>query len=121
MSLSRFLELFPDNDACLEYLKERFYPDGVTCPKCGKQTKFHRIKSRAAYSCQYCRHQVHPTSGTIFHKSTTRLQLWFWSIYLMSSTRCRMPARQLEREIGVTYKTAWRMSNDIRALLASPS
>jgi transposase-like protein len=121
MGLSRFLELFPDNDACLEYLKGRFYPDGVSCPKCGRETKFHRIRSRPAYSCQYCRHQVYPTAGTIFHRSTTRLQLWFWSIYLMSSTRCRMPARQLEREIGVTYKTAWRMSNEIRALLASPS
>lgn len=117
-TLTRFLELFPDNDACLEYLKERFYPDGVSCPKCGEQTKFHRIRSRAAYSCQYCRHQVYPTSGTIFHRSTTSLQLWFWAIYLMSSTRCRMPAKQMEREIGVTYKTAWRMFNEIRALLA---
>ena len=62
-----------------------------------------------AYSCQYCRHQVYPTKGTIFERSTTSLQLWFWAIYLMSSTRCRIPAKQLQREIGVTYKTAWRM------------
>ncbi len=118
MTYSRFLELFPDNAACLEYLKERFYPDGSECPSCGKATKFHRIKSRAAYSCQYCRHQVYPTSGTIFHKSTTSLQLWFWSIYLMSSTRCGISAKQLEREIGVTYKTAHRMFKLIRTLLS---
>jgi transposase len=117
MTLSRFLELFPSSDACLDYLKERFHPDGATCPKCGKQTKFHRLKSRPAYSCQYCGHQVYPTSGTIFERSTTSLQLWFWAIYLISSTRGKIPANQLQREIGVTYKTAWRMLREIRALL----
>jgi transposase len=116
-TLARFLELFPSSDACLDYLKERFQPDGASCPKCGKQTKFHRLKSRPAYSCQYCGHQVYPTSGTIFERSTTSLQLWFWAIYLISSTRCRIPAKQLQREIGVTYKTARRMLRDIRTLL----
>jgi len=118
LTYSRFMERFPDNDACLDYLKERFYSAGTECPGCGKATKFHRIKSRAAYSCQYCRHQVYPTAGTIFHKSTTSLQLWFWAIFLMSSTRCGMSAKQLEREIGVTYKTAHRMFKQIRTLLA---
>lgn len=117
MTYSRFLELFPSNDACLDYLKLRFYPDGTECPKCAKTTKFHRIKRRSAYSCQYCGHQVYPTAGTIFHKSTTSLQLWFWAIYLMSSTRCGISAKQLEREIGVTYKTAHRMFKQIRTLL----
>src|SRR3954447_13817577 len=117
MTYSRFMELFPSNDACLDYLKQRFYPDGSDCPKCGKKTKFHRITSRAAYSCQYCGHQVYPTAGTIFHKSTTSLQLWFWAIFLMSSTRCGISAKQLEREIGVTYKTAHRMFKLIRTLL----
>lgn len=117
MTFSRFLELFPSNDACLDYLKDRFHADGSECPSCGKTTKFHRIKSRAAYSCQYCRHQVYPTAGTIFHKSTTSLQLWFWAVYLMSSTRCGISAKQLEREIGVSYKTAHRMFKLIRTLL----
>jgi ribosomal protein L24E len=117
MTMARFLELFPDSDACLDYLKERFHPDGEACPKCRKPTKFHRLKSRSAYSCQYCGHHVYPTKGTIFERSTTSLQLWFWAIYLMSSTRCRIPAKQLQREIGVTQKTASRMFRDIRALL----
>lgn len=120
MTFSRFLQLFPDNDACLDYLKEKFFPAGTTCPNpiCGKATKFHRIKNRSAYSCQYCRQQVYPTAGTIFHKSTTSLQLWFWAIYLMSSTRCGMSAKQLEREIGVSYPTAHRMFKQIRSLLS---
>src|SRR5437588_4702451 len=66
----------------------------------------------------YCRHQVYPTAGTIFHKSTVSLQLWFYAIYLMSSTRCGISAKQLEREIGVTYKTAHRMFKQIRTLLS---
>src|SRR4051812_15790945 len=77
MTYSRFMALFPDNDTCLEYLKAKYYPDGAECPGCHKATKFHRIASRAAYSCQYCRKQVYPTAGTIFHKSTTSLHLWF--------------------------------------------
>lgn len=118
MTYSRFLELFPDNDACLEYLKERFFSDGTECPKCGKASKFHRITGRSAYSCQFCGHHVYPTAGTIFHKSTVSLQLWFYAVFLMSSTRCGISAKQLEREIGVTYKTAHRMFKQIRTLLS---
>jgi len=117
MTYSRFLELFPDNDACLEYLKDKFFGDGTECPKCRKASKFHRITGRSAYSCQYCGHHVYPTAGTIFHKTTVSLQLWFFAIYLMSSTRCGISAKQLEREIGVTYKTAHRMFKQIRTLL----
>jgi len=117
MTLAEFLELFPDNDACLDYLKERFYPEGTPCPKCEKVTRFHRIKGRSAYSCQFCGHHVYPTAGTIFHKSTLSLQLWFFAIYLMASTRCGISAKQLEREIGVSNKTALRMFRHIRSLL----
>lgn len=117
MTYTEFMQLFPDNGACLDYLKARFYPDGTECPKCSKPSKFHRIKGRSAYSCQFCGHQVYPTAGTIFHKSTTSLQLWFWAIFLMSSTRCGISAKQLEREIGVTYKTAHRMFKQMRTLL----
>jgi ISXO2 transposase-like protein/transposase-like zinc ribbon protein len=118
MTYREFLALFPDNDACLEYLKGQFFSDGTECPKCGKASKFHHITGRSAYSCQYCGHHVYPTAGTIFHKSTVSLQLWFFAVYLMSSTRCGISAKQLEREIGVTYKTAHRMFKLIRSLLS---
>ena len=55
-------------------------------------------------------YHLHPTAGTIFHKSSTSLHLWFYAMYLMTSTRCGISAKQLERELGVTYKTAWRMA-----------
>jgi transposase len=121
MTYTQFLQRFPDSDACLEYLKCKFFADGSDCPDCGRPSKYFRIKSRAAYSCMYCRHQVYPTAGTIFHKSTVSLQLWFFAIYLMSSTRCGISAKQLEREIGVTYKTAHRMFKQIRTLLSDES
>lgn len=117
MTYTDFLRLFPDNAACMDYLRDRYYPAGSPCPSCGKATKFHRIKGRSAYACQYCRHQAYPTADTIFQKSTTSLQLWFWAIFLMSSTRCGISAKQLEREIGVSYKTAHRIFKQIRTLL----
>jgi transposase-like protein len=61
---------------------------------------------------------VAPTSGTIFHKSDTPLRSWFHAIFLMSSTKTGISAKQLQRELGVTYKTAWRMFKQIRKLMA---
>lgn len=109
--------LFPDDAACLDYLMDRLYPDGVFCPKCQRVTKHHRVKSRPAYSCQFCGHYEYPMVGTIFQDSATSLKLWFDAIYLIASTRCGISAKQLERELGVTYKTAWRMFNKIRSML----
>jgi len=109
---------YPDDAACLERLRKRRYPDGSTCEKCERETKYHRDAERQSYSCQWCGHHVHPTAGTIFHKSTTPLKLWFYAVFLMAQTRCGISAKQLERELGVTYKTAWRMFHEIRKMLA---
>ena len=108
---------YPNENACLERLRSRRYPDGSTCEKCGKATKYYRDAGRKSYSCQWCGHHVHPTAGTIFHKSATPLRFWFHAIYLMAQTRCGISAKQLERTLGVTYKTAWRMFNKIRSML----
>jgi transposase len=110
-----FNQQFPNDSACLEWLFNRFYPND--CKKCGKPTKHHRVKSRPSYSCDFCGNHVHPTADTIFHKSSTSLRLWFYAIYLMASTRAGISAKQLERELGVTYKTAWRMFTQIRKMM----
>ena len=112
-----FMREFPDDAACLDQLwRSRFAPDGYTteCPSCERERRFHRVKDRPAYDCDTCGHHLHPTAGTIFHKSSTSLHLWFYAMFLMSQTRCGISAKQLERELGVTYKTAWRMLNLIR-------
>src|SRR5438093_2257388 len=116
-SLMEFMRDWPDDATCLDHLwRKRFAPDGHTarCPNCDKERRFHRVKSRASYSCDSCGWHLHPTKGTIFEKSSTSLHLWFYGVYLMTSTRCGISAKQLERELGVTYKTAWRMFNLIR-------
>lgn len=116
-TLFEFEEQFPDDSACLEYLMAEKYPDGVFCPKCAKVTKHYREKARPSYSCGFCGTRIHPMVGTIFENSATSLRLWFYAIYLMASTRCGISAKQIERELGVTYKTAWRMFKQIRSLL----
>jgi transposase-like protein len=112
-----FGAMFPDDAACLEWLKDHLYPDGIHCKVCGKVTKHHRVASRPSYSCDNCGHHVHPTADTIYHKSPTPLRLWFYAVYLMASTRCGISAKQIQRETGVTYKTAWRMFKQIRSML----
>ncbi len=122
-SLMDFKRQFPDDAACLHFLWcTRFARDGHTtsCPRCGQERRFHRLSEHPAYSCDTCGHHLHPTAGTIFEKSSTSLWLWFYAVFLMTSTRNGLSAKQLERQIGVTYKTAWRMLNLIRNHLMTP-
>jgi transposase-like protein len=116
-TLKDFQKQFPDDASCLEWLKNRLFPEGIYCAKCEAVTKHHRVKSRPSYSCDHCGDHVHPTADTIFHKSSTPLTIWFYAVYLMASTRCGISAKQIQRETGVTYKTAWRMFKQIRSML----
>src|SRR6266581_7797041 len=117
-SMRDFNNEFPNDSACLEYVKEQRYPGGMAkCEKCGKETKHHRVGNRTAYACQSCGNHIYPLAGTVFEKSTTSLKTWFYAMYLMGSTRCGISAKQIQRETGVTYKTAWRMFKQIRSLL----
>jgi transposase-like protein len=116
-TIKDFDKQFPNDDACLEYLKQARFPKGIFCPKCQKVTTHYRIAGRKVYSCEFCGSHVSPTAGTIFHKSDTPLQSWFHAIFLMASTKTGISAKQLQRELGVTYKTAWRMFKQIRKLM----
>lgn len=115
-TLAQFKHDFPNDDACLEWLKNYRWPDGIYCPVCDKIRKHHRIKSRPCYKCDYCGHEVYPTSGTIFHKSATSLRTWFDAMLWVATTRSGHSAKELQRITGVTYKTAWRMFKQIRTL-----
>ena len=119
-SLMEFMKEFPDDATCLDWLwRNRYSDDGehAHCPKCKSEQSFKRYETsqqRQSWTCVACGHHLHPTAGTIFHKSSTSLHLWFYAMYLMASTRCGISAKQLERELGVTYKTAWRIAHEIR-------
>src|SRR3954451_12778464 len=120
ISFMEFIREYPDDAACLDYLwRTRYAEDGehAECPKCEQVRSFKRYETtqrRQSWTCTACGHHIHPTAGTIFHKSSTSLHLWFYAIYLISSSRCGIAAKQLEREIGVNYKTALRMLHLIR-------
>jgi transposase len=119
-SLVEFMQAFPDDAACLDRLwRDRFSKDGshAFCARCDRERKFHRTRTRASYTCDSCGLHVHPQKGTIFERSSTSLHLWFYAMYLMASTRCGISAKQMERELGVTYKQAHKMMKRIRTLM----
>ena len=96
------------------HLKEQRFPGGIFCEECNGP-KHYRITERPVYSCDHCGTQISPMAGTIFSTAVTSLRLWFHAMYLMASTRCGISAKQIQRETGVTYKTAWRMFRQIRS------
>jgi transposase-like protein len=120
-----FRRHFPDDEICLQWLwHQRYSRDGTHafCQRCEAETAFKRYQTkqqRQSWTCTACGLHMHPTAGTIFHKSSTGLHLWFYAAYLMTSTGCGISAKQLERELGVTYKTAHRMSRMIRTQLST--
>jgi len=89
----------------------------VHCPKCDVTRKHYRVSGRKAYACNHCGRHIYPLAGTIFTKSTTPLRTWFYILYLILSTDGRISARQIQRETGVTYKTAWRSRGHVLDLL----
>jgi len=109
-----FMKRFPDDESCLDHLMSVRFGDSITCPKCNQESKFHRIKKIPAYACQFCGHHIHPMAGTPFERSSTPLQKWFYAMYLFTTSRHGVPAKELQRQLGVTYKCAWRMGHEIR-------
>jgi transposase len=100
-------------------VKERRFPGGIAlCVNCKVERKHYRVSGRTSYACHACGNHIYPLAGTIFHKSTTSLRTWFFVIRLMASTRVGVSAKQIQRETGVTYKTAWRMMKQVRKLMA---
>jgi len=123
-TIKAFNKQFKDDAACLKYIYNQRYPQGATCEKCGVQGNFYPVVSqgvtRRSYACQ-CGFQIYPTVGTIFHKSPTSLRTWFFAMFLMTCSKNGVSAKELERQVGVTYKCAWRMAHQIRQLLKEES
>lgn len=113
MTIQEFLRLFPDDDACLAHLFKVRYGDNPKCPKCGLVGHFHKLAKMPAYTCN-CGHHIHPMVDTPFLRTRTPLQKWFFAMFLFTTTRNGMAAKEIQRQMGVTYKTAWRMARLIR-------
>jgi transposase-like protein len=118
-NVRQFFKQFPSDEACLEHLFNVRFGQGHVCPKCERAAKWYRLESEQAFSCQWCGHHIHPMVGTIFEKSRTPLQLWFYAVFLFTTTRHGVSGKELQRQLGVTYKTAYRMGKLIREHMAA--
>jgi transposase len=118
MTIREFFKQFPTDDSCLAHIFECRFGADFVCPKCEKAGTWHKLASVRAYSCSRCGNHIHPTVGTPFEDSRTSLQLWFYAIYLFTQTRHGVSAKELQRQLGVTYKCAWRMGHQIREHMA---
>jgi len=116
-TITEFREMYPDNDACLDKIFQLRFK-GLICPKCESDNTFTRVKNRRSYQCPNCGFQVYPTKDTVFEKTTTPLTYWFYAIFLQTTTRNGVAAKELERQLCICYKTALRMSHQIKILMA---
>ena len=111
-TIKDFQKDFSNDDVCLDYIFKQKYPD---------TKQYYKVKGRKCYAHSMTGHQIHPLTGTIFEKSSTSLTDWFYAIYLFSQSKNGVSAKELERQLGVTYKTAWRIAKKIRELMSENS
>lgn len=119
-TIADFNKFYPTNEACLQKLFDLRFGDMKKCPnpKCGKDNpKYYKVKTRAVYECGTCGHNIRPTAGTIFHKSSTPLTSWFFVIFLFANSKNGVSGKEIERQIGVSYECAWRIGHKVRELM----
>lgn len=117
-TLQQFSKQFPNDAACLQYMFNARYDDMPACPKCGiANPSYYRVRSKKVYECKDCGYQISPLANTIFHKSKTSLRSWFYVIFMFSVSKNGVSAKEIERTLGCTYKTAWRMARLVRSLM----
>ncbi len=117
MDLFAFMNRFSSEQKCQEYLFDRRWPTGFSCPKC-QGPKYSYISSRGLYQCSCCRYQCSLRVGTAFQDSKTPLQKWFWMIFLLSQNKNGFSALALKGLLAVAYGTALTMSHKIRSAMA---
>jgi len=118
-TLRQFQDRFPTEESCLDHLMRTRYGDRHDCDKCGRNAHFYRVKARRSYACEYCGAQVYPTAGTPFDRTRTSLRDWFFVMFQFCASRNGVAAKEVERQLGVTYKTAWRMCHEIRKYMGA--
>ncbi len=117
---------FQDPDKAREYLEALRWPAGPVCPHCGSVSDKHLHLSGPKYraglfKCADCYEQFTVTVGTVFERSKIGLHLWLMAVHLMCASKKGISAKQLERMLGVTYKTAWFMAHRIREAMKEGS
>lgn len=116
----QFLDWFPDDDACSEYLEGLRWPEGIVCPGCATVDEAYRT-SRGRLICRHCRHQCTVTAGTIFEKTRTPLRSWLAAVWYITNQKQGVNALGLQRVLGLgSYQTAWAMLHRLRRAMIRP-
>lgn len=115
-TIKQFNDKFPDDKTCLHEIFLNRYSYLKECSECNKPFNYYKISNRKCYACANCGHQLHPLANTIFHKSSTPLKNWFYVIFLFSISKNGVSAKELQRQLGITYKCAYRIAKQIRKL-----
>ena len=115
MSRQEFEALFPDDAACAEYLINKRWPEGFSCPACGGQKAWALDRERPTWECAGCRRQTPVTAGTIMHRSHLPLKTWFLAAHIVATHSNGISALQLQGQLGIgSYKTAWLLLQKLR-------
>src|SRR6266550_9195234 len=93
LTLQDFLRRFPNDDACLRHLMDLRFGAEFGCPKCGEIGKFRKLAKHPAYTCN-CGHHIHPMERTMFKDTHVPLSKWFYAVYLFTTTRHGVPAKE---------------------------
>ncbi|MEK7577253.1 MAG: IS1595 family transposase [Patescibacteria group bacterium] len=115
-TIQDFNTKYPNEEACIEEIFNQRFSSLTECPTCKNPFKYYKVTDRKCYACQFCGNQIHPLANTIFHKSETSIKSWFYAIFLFSTSKNGVSAMELQRQLGFTYKTAWRIAKQIRQL-----
>ena len=119
LTIVQFQRQFPTDEVCLDHLMRVRYGERSKCGACSRPARFYKVKARRCYECEYCGYQVYPTAGTPFEATRTPLKSWYYVMFLFCSTRNGVSSKEVQRQLGVTYKTAWRMTGLIRQYMGA--
>lgn len=119
MTFLQLMKRFPTEESVIDYFLKIRYPNGVTCNHCGSIKVYQKTDRKKVFNCADCNNTFSPFKGTIFEKSSTDLRKWMYAIHLFLNGKKGISGLQLQREIGVTYKTAWRMLQQIRLAMGN--
>lgn len=118
-SLKSVLEIFPDEDACIDHIFHVRFGQWHPCPRCGRESKWFRIRSERRYANNCCGGiSLHPTSNTIFHRTSIPLMEWFHIILLFANSKGGLSTNFISRHFGIAYKAAYRIVDRLRTHLA---
>src|SRR2546421_4627933 len=106
---------FSNPDNCLNFIVSKRWPNGVTCPTCGRKDVVF-LANRRKWQCKstHDHRQFSIKTGTIFEDSPITLDKWLVAVWLICNDKNGISSYEVHRGLGITQKTAWFMMHRIR-------